>query len=195
MKTFPLILGAALAALSPTPAARAQTAGLYQLSGLNGTPGTTTAVATNSSPPGTTNQFVSGGVTNQFGSATSTAITTGNGNTNLVQDIHNYDNVGFTYQAQLMVGDTNTTVFGWLVFRSFDRGTTFETKPNWIFTNNPSGPAGTIYGTLTNLSTQGVTTLAFSYIDADTNTLNPKTNILLELFLKREVYLVKTADN
>ena len=161
-------------------AAHAQTAGLYTQSG-----------STNSLPAGTTNQFVYNGVTNQFGSATSTAIVS----SNLVLNVEHYDNAGYTFQCQQNIGDTNNTVFGVLIYPSYDKGLTFKTNAGWVLTNNWNGPAGTVWTAATNLSIPGVTTLGFSFINADTNTAGVLTNVLSEVHLKRPVYDFRTSAN
>ena len=139
--------------------------------------------------PGTTNQFIVAGVTNQYGAVNSTAITS----SNLQQNISEFDNVGFTFKATGIAATTNG-IFGVRVFRSYDGGTTFETVPYISYTNLVAAPNGAATWTVaTNLNNLlGATHLGFSLENACANG-GYLTNVSMSVNLKSAKLLTKQA--
>jgi hypothetical protein len=191
MKTIRTILTGAAICLSCL-SCFGQAGGVYQLIGGNGTGplGWTSPYGGSGFTlwTGTTNQLSSTTATNNIGSTTSVGITS----SNLVRDVHNYDNVGLTYSDTAGASAQTNGLHGLMVFRSFDAGATFDQTPFWTFqsTNAASGAAFLVQ---TNLDCRGVTTLGFTLFDAVTN--GYQTNVLLELNLKRPAFDFHAAIN
>ena len=168
-KTLRVLLFTVLALFTFIPA-RAQQSGLQPALLAGGTA---------SQAAQTTNQMVTAGMTNQAGSLTSDTITT----TNISINVADYDNVGLTFQETGTTQSTNG-IYGLRVYRSYNKGVTYEANPGWSFTNMTAAPGAQTFTVVTNLYIPSVTTLAFSFENGNTNILGFETNILLQINCK-----------
>ena len=142
-------------------------------------------------PPMTTNQVIIVAVTNLYGLPGTP--------TNLLQDVHAFDNVGFTLQYTGTAAATNAAI-GAYIFRSYDDGNIWETTPGFTFTNitlAASAASGFTQQVTTNLYVPGVTGLAIVLVNNCTNyvatTPGWATNLVLEFKPKAPKVLTRTS--
>lgn len=133
-------------------------------------------------PPLSTNIVVIGGRTNSW----NTTPTYGR-STNLIQDVKNFDEIGFTEQIQPTVGMSNAPV-GVQVFLSYDDGNIWGNAPFVSYTNIFTAAqcaAGTPWVTNCVLNVPGASKIAFVIIN---NSGGVATNYVLEIKPKAPRY-------
>ena len=132
---------------------------------------------------GTTNQIVTSGVTNKYGAPSSFAITS----SNQIQDVSEFDNVGFTFAFKGLAKTTNGTVDLYF-YKTFDNGAVYESTPSYSYSFAPTGAGN--YTTNGNLSVAGATGVGVSF---DNNTYGPATNVFLSFNPKAPKVLIRSA--
>lgn len=150
-KIFTAIL-AAMVVLLFLPSAQAQR------SGIN------TVISSAAAGTLTTNVYVVGNVTNQYGGPT--AITNIY-STNLIATVGDYDYAGITWQFTGVTATTNGNVV-LRVFRSYDNGVTYEYTPGYTYTvvtPTATTGAGLYIGSCTNIDLHGATHIAFTTVN------------------------------
>ena len=141
-------------------------------------------------PFSSTNTFTNlvSGATNFSGNTAGIAITS----SNIIVDVHNYDNIGWTYSDTPGGGAMSNAYRGFQVFRSYDKGATFEAVAFGTYTNTNSA-AGLPWVTNGNWNIPGCSALGFSFYDTVTNGF--QSNVIFELYLKRPKYDVRVSPD
>jgi hypothetical protein len=177
MKTTKLFLTIAALVVGIITAS-AQQAGVYPL--LSGYTTVLPAASTNVAIVYST--VIAGGVTNNV-IQTNTFGLPGT-STNLVLPVSQFDYAGLTFAFTGTATSTNDL----LIFKSFDRGATYEPTPSFTFTNLAPGAAA--YLTNGALDIHGVNALGFVIKNKGTTIA---TNVLLEINLKSQKYFILPA--
>lgn len=142
-------------------------------------------------PAGTTNQIVllSGAVTNQAGSASSTTTIT---SSNIVLRCEEFDKCGFTFKSVGVAGSTNG-LFGVQIYGSASRGSVWDVAPRWNFTTTNAAPGSQTYTVVTNLDLSGIDRLAFVFLNGSAN--GYQTGMVAGVKFKSPKYGAQAASN
>lgn len=184
-----LLLSVATVLLLSACGSQAQVARLYNL--FNLTDGTTND-PTVFLPAASTNQvgLLSGTVTNQVGSPTSTTTIT---SSNIVINCHEFDKGGLSFQFVGSTGATNG-LFGVQIYATANKGLVWDANPRWNFTTTNAAPNGAAtYSTNVSLDLSGMDRIGFVFLNGCAN--GYLTNVVATVRLKASKVMIVPASD